>query len=61
MISCLQPATVRWRIILAIVFTVTLIGAWFWLADPKTSVVPLTESLLNHPIFTLAILTASKI
>lgn len=40
---------------------ITSIGAWYWLTDPKTSVVPLTESLLNHPIFTCATFLLSKL
>lgn len=30
------------------------IGAWYWLTDPKTSVVPLFDSLLLHPLFALS-------
>uniref|UniRef100_A0A1L8DKE0 Transmembrane protein 188 n=2 Tax=Nyssomyia neivai TaxID=330878 RepID=A0A1L8DKE0_9DIPT len=52
-IAALHPPTLRWRIILFMLSTVTSLGAWYWLTDPKTSVVPFTESLLNHPIFTV--------
>ncbi|XP_031629664.1 nuclear envelope phosphatase-regulatory subunit 1 homolog [Contarinia nasturtii] len=55
-ISCVHPSTVRWRVMLAIMSTMTSIGAWYWLTDPKTAVVPLTESLLNHYIFVIAAL-----
>ncbi|KAJ6633751.1 Nuclear envelope phosphatase-regulatory subunit 1 like [Pseudolycoriella hygida] len=55
-IACLNPSTLRWRIVLTIMSISTSIGAWYWLTDPRTSVVPLTESLLNHPIFTCATL-----
>lgn len=34
----------------------TAIGAFYWLRDPRTSIVPLIESLLLHPIFTFATL-----
>lgn len=39
---------------------ITSVGAWYWLTDPKTAVVPLTESLLNHYIFVLAALILCK-
>lgn len=39
----------------------TAISAWYWLRDPRTTIVPLTESLFIHPIFTVATLTLSKI
>lgn len=39
---------------------ITSIGAWYWLTDPKTAVVPLTESLLNHYIFVIAALILCK-
>uniref|UniRef100_A0A1B0DC28 Uncharacterized protein n=1 Tax=Phlebotomus papatasi TaxID=29031 RepID=A0A1B0DC28_PHLPP len=54
-IAALHPPTLRWRIILFVISTLTALGAWYWLTDPRTSVVPLTESLLNHPIFTVGI------
>lgn len=40
--------------------TITSVGAWYWLTDPKTAVVPLTESLLNHYIFVIAALILCK-
>lgn len=55
-ISCVHPSTVRWRILLTVMSTMTSVGAWYWLTDPKTAVVPLTESLLNHYIFVIAAL-----
>lgn len=51
-IACLQPATFRWRILLAIISTCTAVGAWYWLTDPHTSDVSFAQSLLNHPFFT---------
>ncbi|XP_075162333.1 CTD nuclear envelope phosphatase 1 regulatory subunit 2 isoform X3 [Haematobia irritans] len=56
-VSSYKPSTVRWRIVLAVISLCTAIGAWYWLRDPRTSVVPLTESLLIHPVFTFATLT----
>ncbi|KAG8227140.1 hypothetical protein J437_LFUL001684 [Ladona fulva] len=53
-IACLQPATIRWRILLAVVSICTAAGAWHWLSDPQTSAVSFTQSLWNHPFFTLA-------
>uniref|UniRef100_A0A1B0CKA3 Transmembrane protein 188 n=1 Tax=Lutzomyia longipalpis TaxID=7200 RepID=A0A1B0CKA3_LUTLO len=44
------------EVILFVLSTVTALGAWYWLTDPRTSVVPFTESLLNHPIFTVGTL-----
>lgn len=41
-------------VLLAIMSAFSSIGAWYWLTDPKTAVVPLTESLLNHYIFVIA-------
>ncbi|CAF4925480.1 nuclear envelope phosphatase-regulatory subunit 1 [Pieris napi] len=52
-IACLQPATTRWRIVLAVVSLCTAIAAWHWLTDPLTPVVSLTQSLWNHPFFTV--------
>ncbi|XP_034249458.1 nuclear envelope phosphatase-regulatory subunit 1 isoform X2 [Thrips palmi] len=49
-ISCLQPSTTRWRI----VSICTAVGAWHWLTDPNTSEVSFTQSLLNHPFFTIS-------
>ncbi|XP_034249459.1 nuclear envelope phosphatase-regulatory subunit 1 isoform X3 [Thrips palmi] len=53
-ISCLQPSTTRWRILLAVVSICTAVGAWHWLTDPNTSEVSFTQSLLNHPFFTIS-------
>lgn len=47
-------------VLLAIMSAITSIGAWYWLTDPKTAVVPLTESLLNHYIFVIAALILCK-
>ncbi|XP_075978513.1 CTD nuclear envelope phosphatase 1 regulatory subunit 2 isoform X2 [Anticarsia gemmatalis] len=50
-IGCLQPATMRWRILLTVVSVCTAIAAYHWLMDPLTPVVSLTQSLWNHPFF----------
>uniref|UniRef100_A0A674MA59 Nuclear envelope phosphatase-regulatory subunit 1 n=1 Tax=Takifugu rubripes TaxID=31033 RepID=A0A674MA59_TAKRU len=34
-VSCLQPATGRWRMILLVVSVCTATGAWNWLIDPE--------------------------
>lgn len=47
-------------VILTVMSIITSVGAWHWLTDPKTAVVPLTESLLNHYIFVLAALILCK-
>ncbi|XP_034659006.1 nuclear envelope phosphatase-regulatory subunit 1 homolog isoform X1 [Drosophila subobscura] len=52
-----RPPTFRWRILLSAMSMCTAIGAWYWLRDPRTTVVPLTESLWIHPIFTAATVT----
>ncbi|XP_017480960.1 PREDICTED: nuclear envelope phosphatase-regulatory subunit 1 homolog isoform X2 [Rhagoletis zephyria] len=54
-VSSYGPSTMRWRI-LATISICTAIGAFYWLRDPRTSIVPLMESLLLHPIFTFATL-----
>nr|CAD7396722.1 unnamed protein product [Timema cristinae] len=53
-IACLQPSTNRWRILLAVISICTAVGAWHWITDPHTSAVSFTQSLWNHPFFTLA-------
>ncbi|XP_013408711.1 nuclear envelope phosphatase-regulatory subunit 1 [Lingula anatina] len=52
-ISQLQPATGRWRLVLIVVSVCTATGAWNWLLDPETSHVSFFQSLLNHPFFTI--------
>ncbi|XP_054085697.1 nuclear envelope phosphatase-regulatory subunit 1 homolog isoform X2 [Zeugodacus cucurbitae] len=54
-VSSYGPTTLRWRV-LATISICTAIGAFYWLKDPRTSIVPLIESLLLHPIFTFATL-----
>ncbi|EDW70197.1 nuclear envelope phosphatase-regulatory subunit 1 homolog [Drosophila novamexicana] len=56
-VSSYRPSTFRWRIILSALSVCTAISAWYWLRDPRTTVVPLTESLWIHPIFTVATVT----
>ncbi|XP_018336792.1 nuclear envelope phosphatase-regulatory subunit 1 isoform X1 [Agrilus planipennis] len=53
-IACLQPSTIRWRIVLLVVSLCVATGAGQWLMDPVTRVVPLSQSLSNHPFFILA-------
>lgn len=47
-------------VILAVIASATAIGAYYWLKDPDTSIVPFNESLFNHKIFSLAIISLSK-
>ncbi|KAH8371877.1 hypothetical protein KR093_009231 [Drosophila rubida] len=64
-VSSYRPSTLRWRrnayliiaVILSALSVCTAISAWYWLKDPRTTVVPLTESLWIHPIFTVATVT----
>uniref|UniRef100_A0A8C4XBJ9 Nuclear envelope phosphatase-regulatory subunit 1 n=1 Tax=Erpetoichthys calabaricus TaxID=27687 RepID=A0A8C4XBJ9_ERPCA len=56
-VSCLQPATGRWRIILIVVSVCTATGAWNWLIDPETQKVSFFTSLWNHPFFTISCVT----
>ncbi|XP_017018303.1 nuclear envelope phosphatase-regulatory subunit 1 homolog [Drosophila kikkawai] len=55
-VSSYRPSTFRWRIVLSAMSMCTAISAWYWLRDPRTTTVPLTESLFIHPIFTIATL-----
>ncbi|CAB0004391.1 unnamed protein product, partial [Nesidiocoris tenuis] len=59
-IDCLQPATQRWRIVLAIMTICTAIGAYYWLIDPATPDVSFHQSLINHPFFTVSSLMLGK-
>ncbi|EDV40629.1 uncharacterized protein Dana_GF10599, isoform A [Drosophila ananassae] len=56
-VSSYRPSTFRWRIVLSAMSMCTAISAWYWLRDPRTVSVPLTESLWIHPVFTIATLT----
>ncbi|CAI5646105.1 unnamed protein product [Oreochromis niloticus] len=56
-VSCLQPATGRWRMILIVVSVCTATGAWNWLIDPDTQKVSFFSSLWNHPFFTISCIT----
>ncbi|KAH8262491.1 hypothetical protein KR026_008539, partial [Drosophila bipectinata] len=60
-VSSYRPSTFRWRTSLLVVLSAmsmcTAISAWYWLRDPRTVTVPLTESLWIHPVFTIATLT----
>lgn len=56
-----QPIIRHVLVVLAIMSTITSIGAWYWLTDPKTSVVPLPESLFNHLVFVFATLALRKL
>ncbi|KAK3597579.1 hypothetical protein CHS0354_018174 [Potamilus streckersoni] len=53
-IDKLQPAARVWRILLIFITVCTSVGAWSWLWDPETSKTSFTQSLLNHPFFTLS-------
>jgi hypothetical protein len=53
-VSCSQPGAIRWRVILAIVSVCLAVTAYYWLSDPLTNLVPLHQSLCNHPFFTLS-------
>ncbi|KAF6029177.1 CNEP1R1 [Bugula neritina] len=55
-ISAIQPATGRWRIILAITTVCTATGAWNWLRDARTLQTTFVQSLLEHWLFTFSIL-----
>ncbi|XP_046545054.1 nuclear envelope phosphatase-regulatory subunit 1-like [Haliotis rubra] len=55
-IDKLQPAARFWRIILIFISVCTAVGAWTWLWDPLTPQVSFTQSLLNHPFFTISCL-----
>ncbi|EFA01129.2 nuclear envelope phosphatase-regulatory subunit 1-like isoform X2 [Tribolium madens] len=50
-IACLHPSTIRWRIVLIVVSICIATGAGQWLMDPETRIVPLSQSLTNHPFF----------
>ncbi|CAN0366357.1 nuclear envelope phosphatase-regulatory subunit 1 isoform X2 [Petromyzon marinus] len=53
-ISCLQPATGRWRMVLIVVSVCTATGAWNWITDPETQQVAFLVSLWNHSFFTVS-------
>jgi len=53
-IAKLRPATNRWRMLLLVVSLCTCWGGWQWLADPRTAVEPLMQSLFLHYFFTAA-------
>ncbi|KAK8739240.1 hypothetical protein OTU49_003542 [Cherax quadricarinatus] len=53
-IARLQPATTRWRMVLAFVALSTALGAYLWLTDPLTQDASFLQSLLNHLFFTFA-------
>ncbi|XP_067937404.1 nuclear envelope phosphatase-regulatory subunit 1-like [Watersipora subatra] len=55
-ISALQPATSRWRIVLIITTVCTATGAWNWLRDPKTLQTTFAQSLFDHWLFTSSVL-----
>lgn len=41
-------------VLLGTMSLVTFLGAFYWLTDPRTSIVPLVDSLWNHPVFTFS-------
>uniref|UniRef100_A0A1B6GLG6 Transmembrane protein 188 n=1 Tax=Cuerna arida TaxID=1464854 RepID=A0A1B6GLG6_9HEMI len=60
-IACLQPTTSRWRVILVLVSVCTSMGAYNWLSDPETSVVSFSQSLWNHPFFTISAIILGEV
>uniref|UniRef100_UPI00358EB099 nuclear envelope phosphatase-regulatory subunit 1 n=1 Tax=Myxine glutinosa TaxID=7769 RepID=UPI00358EB099 len=53
-ISGIQPATGRWRMVLIVVSVCTATGAWTWITDPETQQVAFFVSLWNHTFFTVS-------
>ncbi|XP_042883106.1 nuclear envelope phosphatase-regulatory subunit 1-like [Penaeus japonicus] len=53
-ITRLQPATVRWRMVLMIASLSTAFGAYIWLTDPVTQDATFMQSLINHLFFTFS-------
>lgn len=47
-------------VLLGLISICTAIGAWHWLTDPNTSAVSFTQSLCNHPFFTMASIILGK-
>lgn len=47
-------------VLLGLMSICTAIGAWHWLTDPNTSAVSFTQSLYNHPFFTMASIILGK-
>ncbi|XP_065086811.1 nuclear envelope phosphatase-regulatory subunit 1 homolog isoform X2 [Ochlerotatus camptorhynchus] len=41
-------------VVLCTMSLITFVGAFYWLTDPRTSIVPLMDSLWNHPVFTFS-------
>uniref|UniRef100_A0A8C4QXM9 Nuclear envelope phosphatase-regulatory subunit 1 n=1 Tax=Eptatretus burgeri TaxID=7764 RepID=A0A8C4QXM9_EPTBU len=53
-ISGIQPATGRWRMVLIVVSVCTATGAWTWITDPETQQVAFFVSLWNHSFFAVS-------
>ncbi|EEB19315.1 conserved hypothetical protein, partial [Pediculus humanus corporis] len=53
-INCLQPPTIRWRVVLLVVSICTAVGAWYWLTDPALSSISFPQSLWSHLFFTVS-------
>lgn len=47
-------------VLLAVVSACTAIGAYHWLSDPTTAIVPFSQSLWNHPFFTFTSVLLSE-
>merc|ERR1712130_10376 len=53
-IESLNPYAAKWRICLCSISLLTIISAYIWLNDPKTSNSSLLESLGTHPYFLIS-------
>ncbi|KAK3086808.1 hypothetical protein FSP39_023795 [Pinctada imbricata] len=53
-IDKLQPTARLWRMVLIVISVCTAVGAWTWLWDPTTTKVSFSQSLMNHPFFTIS-------
>ncbi|XP_062583525.1 nuclear envelope phosphatase-regulatory subunit 1-like isoform X2 [Saccostrea cucullata] len=53
-IDKLQPTARLWRMVLIVISVCTAVGAWTWLWDSQTKQISLTQSLMNHPFFTIS-------
>ncbi|XP_047474593.1 nuclear envelope phosphatase-regulatory subunit 1-like isoform X2 [Penaeus chinensis] len=54
-INRLQPATVRWRMVLTVAALSTAFGAYLWFSDPIIHSATVPRSLINRLFFTVAV------